>query len=291
MTLETPVDGQLDARSKSLTARIVVDRLLQTAQVMSLLLMTAMVVTKGWQNHVGAGFALAGTSAVLWTPILRQRSMRSWWFYYVAGIFVYTLLRSLADETFVSPLTRYPIRLDEAFALGRNPTREVQEAFFDSSSPNWLDRFAVGWHWSFFILPHAWALAVFLLDRAHFRRFVLAMLLTWYTGLFLFFIVPTTPPWLATQQGSLTGVVRIMDFVGRDAAGSAYDTVQATFGEPNSVAAMPSLHIAITWLLVLFAFNRGRWLGSALALYCLVMVASLLYLGEHYLVDMAAGKR
>lgn len=289
MTIEKPIDVQFDGRSKWLPSRKAAERLLQAAQLTSLLVMTAMVATKGWQNHVGAGFVLAGTSAVLWAPALRRRTLQGWWFFYVAGIFIYTLLRSLADETVISPLTSYPILLDDAFALGRNPTREVQEMFFDSSSPNWLDRFAVGWHWSFFVLPHAWAIAVFIFDRGHFRRFILAMLLTWYAGLVLFFIIPTTPPWLAAQEGSLEGVVRIMDFVGRDAFGNAYGNVQATFGEPNSVAAMPSLHIAITLLLVLFAFNRARWLGSAMALYCLLMVASLLYLGEHYLVDMAVG--
>jgi membrane-associated phospholipid phosphatase len=264
-------------------------RAVMGARILTLLLMTAMVASKGWQEHIGLGFTLAGMGAVLWAPVLRGQGVGRWWFYYVAGIFLYTLLRSLADETSITASTGYPIQLDETLAFGRNPTLALQQEFFDWTAPNWLDRAAVAWHWSFFILPHAWGAAVFVFDRKKFPGFALAMLLTWYAGLLMFFIVPTTPPWLAAQEGALPGVFRIMDFVGRDAAGSAYNNVQATFGEPNSVAAMPSLHIAITWLLVLFAVNTRRWAGGLLGAYCLLMAAALLYLGEHYVVDMIAG--
>lgn len=289
MTRENAIHPPSTQAKSWAASRAVLETALPPARIFALLAMTGMVATKGWQDHLLLGFALAGVAACAWAPTLREKGAARWWFFYVTGIFVYTLFRSLADETSLAPRTLYPIRLDEALALGHNPTRGLQRLFFNVTAPGWLDRFAVGLHWSFFVLPHAWALGIFLFDRHRFPRFVVAMLLTWYAGLALFFLVPTVPPWLASQDGALPGVVRIMDFVGRDAAEGVYASIQATFGEPNSVAAMPSLHIAITWLLVLFAAHRRRWMGGLLAIYCALMAAALLYLGEHYIVDMLAG--
>ena len=52
---------------------------------------------------------------------------------------------------------------------------------------------------------------------------------------------------------------------------------------------MPSLHMSITVVVALFMW-RYHWLaGVASALYAMAMAFSLVYLGEHYVVDLLAG--
>jgi membrane-associated phospholipid phosphatase len=59
----------------------------------------------------------------------------------------------------------------------------------------------------------------------------------------------------------------------------------------NLVAAVPSLHSAITTLVALFFWGRVRrkWLRPLLLLYPLAMAVTLMATGEHYFFDVALG--
>jgi membrane-associated phospholipid phosphatase len=57
----------------------------------------------------------------------------------------------------------------------------------------------------------------------------------------------------------------------------------------NDVAAMPSLHTALTMAIALMAWRINRLLGLVGFAYVIAMGFSLMYLGEHYFVDVAAG--
>ena len=58
----------------------------------------------------------------------------------------------------------------------------------------------------------------------------------------------------------------------------------------NNVAAMPSLHAAYSLLIVLYLWRLvPRWWRPLLALYPPAMAFSLVYTGEHYVVDCVAG--
>jgi membrane-associated phospholipid phosphatase len=61
-------------------------------------------------------------------------------------------------------------------------------------------------------------------------------------------------------------------------------------GVGNPVAAMPSLHAGIAFLVALYGIQRlhtrWRWL---LALYPLAMSTALVYNAEHYVIDILAG--
>jgi membrane-associated phospholipid phosphatase len=58
----------------------------------------------------------------------------------------------------------------------------------------------------------------------------------------------------------------------------------------NPVAAMPSLHAAIPMMLALLFWSRARWwLRTLLLTYALAMAVTLVYTGEHYVVDVLLG--
>lgn len=264
-------------------------------QAASLVAMTATVATRVWQQHLWFGFLLVILTTAAWAPEIRYRRERMVWFAYVAGIFVYTLLRALADETAIPVRTDYVIRVD-GWLPGSNPVQWLQEWRIDNGVPKVLDYLAIATHWSFFVTPHAGAVVAFVYYRAAFRRYVGLMVGTMWLGLTLFFLLPTAPPWLAGETGDLPGVTRVMDATIRDVLGDAtesgaatYDELYKALGEPNSVAAMPSIHMGITFGMYLWARSHARRLALALLVYCGLMAASLLYLGEHYVADELAG--
>ena len=114
-------------------------------------------------------------------------------------------------------------------------------------------------------------------------------LLTLYIGLLLFFLFPTMPPWLAARHAELGSAYRVIDFVLRGVDADAYQALYRSLAEPNSVAAMPSIHMALTCVVLLRARDTApRWV-LPLALYALLMGASLVYLGEHYVLDVLVG--
>lgn len=57
--------------------------------------------------------------------------------------------------------------------------------------------------------------------------------------------------------------------------------------EPNPVATIPSIHLGVTALLAPLAASR-KWRAIA-AVYTAAMAFSLVYLGEHYVLDAVAG--
>ncbi len=281
--------GLFDGPASPAVAAVFDSRALFVAQVAVLLAMLAIVATKVWQEHLGVGFALAGLSAVLWSPELWRVRIRSWWFIYVAGIFFYTLLRALADETAIPIHSAYVIDFDHLVFFGREPVEVLQDRLFSTSRVTALDVGAVLTHWSFFLAPHVAAIAIFFWRRDLFARYVALVVGTMYMGLLLFFFIPTTPPWLAAQANQLSGVFRIMDFVGGTVNRDTYASFHASLGEPNSVAAMPSIHMGVTFAMYLWARAHYRRAAWPLLAYCAVMGFALVYLGEHYVLDLLVG--
>ncbi len=257
-------------------------------QVAVLLVITGTVITRYWSDHLWFGWSLVALATLVWLPELRVPRVRRWWFVYVVGIFVYTILRSYADETAIPTRFSYVIDLDSVLP-GPEPVPWLQGLLFSPGRVTWFDYAMVGVHWSFFIAPHLAAVLVCLFRPALFSRFVLLMVGVMWLGLVLFFLVPTAPPWLAGHAGYLGDVYRVMDFVGGQVSGKTYEQFYASLGEPNSVAAMPSIHMAVTFMLFLWARDYHPRLQWPLLAYSVLMGVALVYLGEHYVADELAG--
>ncbi len=272
-----------------LARRLTPASLLLWVQAAVLLAMALVVVTSFWKDHPWFGWALVAAAAAAWAREFRLRRVRLWWFGYVAGIFVYTLLRSYADETLIPVRRDYVIEADRFLFFGADPVKWMQGSLFSTSRITAIDVAAVLVHWSFFIAPHAAAVIIFLKRRELFARYAFVVVATMYLGLALFFLVPTAPPWLAAQEGSLNGVYRVMDFVGGRVNGDTYRSFYASLGEPNSVAAMPSIHMGVTFAMFLWSRAHHRPSAWPLLAYTGIMGLALVYLGEHYVLDLAAG--
>ena len=100
--------------------------------------------------------------------------------------------------------------------------------------------------------------------------------------------IPTSPPWLAAETGHLPEVFRITKLATSQVWADAYSQGTYVAGK-NDVAAMPSLHTALTTAVALTLWRLNRFAGIVGWLYVAAMGISLVYFGEHYVVDVLAG--
>jgi membrane-associated phospholipid phosphatase len=108
-------------------------------------------------------------------------------------------------------------------------------------------------------------------------------------GCAIYMAVPTAPPWWASEEGYTDAKVRrIMVEVGEEEWGKAWPALYDTLGG-NPWAAMPSLHFATSLMAALLLAEAGPAEGALGWTYAGVLGLALVYLGEHYVVDLLAG--
>jgi membrane-associated phospholipid phosphatase len=258
-------------------------------RVVLLLAMAGVLFTGAWKAHPLFSLLLPTVATVVWLPAFRHRRVERWLFIYTLGIYVYTVLRAYADEAGFPVRVEYAIRFDRLLFGGSVPSVLLQRELFSPGDIDWLDTAATLVHASFFVVPHLALLLIWLKRPGALPAYVASVLCTLYLGLALFFFFPTMPPWLAARHAEIASTYRVVDFVLRGVDPQTYRTFYASLAEPNSVAAMPSIHMALTTLLWLRTRELAPKLSWPLALYSIVMGVSLVYLGEHYVTDVLAG--
>lgn len=185
---------------------------------------------------------------------------------------------------------RYPIAIDRAIGLGRLPNFRLQRALARLGRVNALDRFLTWVHWLWFLEPYAALLWILLRHPERFPRAARQVAAVFDLGCVGYFALPTAPPWWSSEQG-LTGderVRRIMVEVGEPTWGSAWPALYGALGG-NPWAAMPSLHFATAAIAAITLSEAGRAEGAVGWSYALTLGFALVYLGEHYVTDLAAG--
>ncbi|VVB66637.1 PAP2 superfamily protein [Candidatus Gugararchaeum adminiculabundum] len=183
---------------------------------------------------------------------------------------------------------QFPIQADLFIGGGRLPTAILQ-AFIDSHG--WSGFFglvSILVYTLHFAVPLAFAYIIWLSNRKDFARYMAAVVILSYLALFTFWVFPVAPPWLAAEKG-LIPIEKKFDTIATD-----YDlrslTIAYDFINANPVAAIPSLHFGYPFLALVFALTSGRRSAAVFfAAYTLVVSFSIVYLGEHYVIDLVAG--
>lgn len=203
---------------------------------------------------------------------------------YVSSVVLFAHVRAFADETGIPIHRDYAHSFDEAVGLGVLPSAYLQSHLYNAGQISALDWATYFIYASYFTVIHALTGLIWLFKRSWFSRHIVMAVSVFWAGLLLYYLVPTAPPWMAAPGD----VHRVIDVVGREVNAASYDAGQDTFGT-NPVAAMPSVHMAITVVVALTLWKLSKPLGILGALYALSMGFSLVYLGEHYVVDVLAG--
>jgi len=206
------------------------------------------------------------------------------WLPFVALFLGYEILRGLAGSSGIDVHYSGPITFDNFISLGHQPTIWLQELLYRQGSVSPLDVTATLFYFCHFAYPLTLGFVFWIKDRVLFRRFAAALLAMSFTAFVFFLLVPVAPPWLAAQQGYLPHVEKIISHTIPSSTSWFYQNLN-----PNPVAAVPSLHAAFPVLGLLYGvrlWGRRAW---PLALWCVAVCFSIVYLGEHYLADALAG--
>ena len=192
----------------------------------------------------------------------------------------------------------YPIAADRAIGLGELPSTRLQRALARTGveGPEWrmLDRVLVWAHWSWFAVPHGALLYVLWRRPERFGRAAVMTYAVFDIGATFYWFLPTAPPWYAAgarEDGAPSEQLEVRrmlveygEHFWRDGWGSLY----SVFGG-NPLAAMPSLHFATTLMAALLLAEVGPIAGAVGFGYAAALGFALVYLGEHYVVDLLAG--
>jgi hypothetical protein len=185
--------------------------------------------------------------------------------------------------------TRYPIALDRRIGLGRLPNVRLQRALARLPRVRLLDKTLTWVHWLWFLEPYCALLYILIRHPERFPRAARRLAAVFDIGCVVYFAAPTAPPWWSSNEGlTAEPVRRIMEEVGEDFWGSAWPRMYGALGG-NPWAAMPSLHFATSLVVADELAGAGRGEGAAGWAYALTLGFALVYLGEHYVTDLAAG--
>jgi membrane-associated phospholipid phosphatase len=240
-------------------------------------------------------WAMLGLLALSLADVKRwMRGLVVDWLPFVGILFAYDIARGVADNLGIAPHTSTGIDVDGALFGHPIPSVWLQQHLYDYSHVHWYDYgvFAV-------YLTHFFAtfvIAVFLWRFAYpqFRRFRTMILALTAAGFLTYVLFPATPPWLASQEGHLPYLYRVIGYMWNHTDGMypAAGLFQNGNEYVNEVAAVPSLHAAFPVMFLLFFWTPARgkpWLRAILVAYPLAMAFTLVYAGEHYVFDVLLG--
>ncbi len=260
-----------------------------------------------WSLLVGIPNDPAGVIIWIWLAMVawyvddpEQRWKVFWrdWWKPLAFLVGYWLVRGLADEIGIPPHYSMPIRVDAWIFGGTVPTAWLQQEWcgdpcLRSLPPRWWDIVFTTVYASHFVVALTLAGVLWVRNRDEWVRWLRRYLTLLYAGLASYLVYPMAPPWMAARDGYLDPVARITRRGWTEIEWEGVELHRQTmvmFGMANKVAAMPSLHAGIAFLVAFWFVTRLRspykWL---VLLYPLLMSLALIYHAEHYVVDAVAG--
>jgi len=241
----------------------------------------------------------------LWLATIAWRSDRPWrehllflrdWLPISLLLVVYNVTRGYADRIFAPHVTEL-IHADEGmfgwFTGGEVPTVWLQQHLYQPGVVQWWEVVVSLVYVSHFLAVPTIGVVLWVRHREHWARFMRRWFTLSVAGLITYFVYPAAPPWWASLHGQLADPVARISTNGWNAVGlhSAGNTLNALQVEAsNPVAAMPSLHTAFAMMAVAFFLPlvARRWWPLLLA-YPLAMTFTLVYSGEHYVIDVLVG--
>lgn len=224
--------------------------------------------------------------------------------FYCVMWLAYERTRGAADEgVSVFGLFRIPHQLqvesvrniDRVLFFGHDPNVVLQDHFWETTV-RWYDVVASITYMTHFVLPILVMAVLWAISHRQWVRFMKRFSTLLAVACLLFVLFPTVPPWMASSPKF---PYQLIDELHRDAGrgfrhigfyGFASDyKVQLSNG--NGYAAMPSLHASFALIVPAFflPWIRPRWLKALALLFPVIMLTSLVYLAEHWVIDGLVG--
>lgn len=224
----------------------------------------------------GAVFGLTRQMLVRFAPFLGLLVVFDW-------------MRGWADRINTTVHFLPQLNVDKWLFRGTVPTIWLQDHLW-RGHVSWWDIYFVSLYMMHFLLPVIVALVLWRWRPRYFWAFEGAIVTTSLAAVLTYAVYPAAPPWMAVQEGLITGpYTRIMGNVASAIGLQNFSAVDSMVS-PNDVAAVPSLHaayplIACIFLIAAFGWKRAGWT----VLYPLSLWVGVVYLGEHYVFDVLLG--
>jgi hypothetical protein len=241
-----------------------------------------------------AAVAVAPVALCVVTSRTRKRDVAVYALQMWAYIIVHELPYDDPERLERRARVEYPIKIDRA-VFGTAPTAALQRRFADPGRPTALDYVLVAVHWAWFVEPHAVAAWILWRHPDAFPGAATLICATFDVGALGYGLVPTAPPWWAAEKGvdaridgKASEMRRIMVDVGERFWGSLWPALYRFLGG-NPLAAMPSLHFGTSVMAASVLDDFGPVPALVGWGYASALGFALVYLGEHYVIDLAAG--
>lgn len=206
---------------------------------------------------------------------------------FVAIILVYESFRSVADK--LNSHVNYTLapHIDKLL-FGGLPTATLQRWWWHGHV-RWFDIVLYIPYMMFFIIPFGLAILVWKTWDKYYWQVITAYSLLFFSAFLTFLLLPTAPPWLASQNHAIQPIARISTNVWFSLGIHNFPSVYNHIA-PNPVAAFPSLHAGVSTLFALIIFKLyGRRWGALALIYPILIYIGVVYEGEHYASDVLAG--
>jgi len=210
--------------------------------------------------------------------------------------FFYETTRGAADGRIFGirfPLqVQAPRNIDRALFLGHDPNVVLQQHFW-KSTVHWWDKVASLTYFTHFIFVPIVMGILWVVSHRQWARFMKRFATVLGVACLMFILVPTIPPWMAAKDYHLLPPLTRSAGRGFVAVGlkAAANSWKNALDWGNAVAAMPSLHASFALIVPAFflPWIKPKWLKAVVLLFPVLMLTSLVYLAEHWVIDGLIG--
>ncbi len=191
----------------------------------------------------------------------------------------------------IAPKLGFPIHMadlaniERTLFLGQYPNHLLQ-TWISGNAQHVLTLVGTLVYFLHFVFPLAIGLVLWLVNRTQFLRFTTTLMGMAFFAFFIYLLAPTAPPWYAEAHGIAIGAHKLSADL-PSALSPAYQQIWNL--NPNEVAAFPSLHAAFPFLGFLALkplYPKAAWIAFG---WCLLVWFSVVFLGEHWVIDVIAG--
>ena len=184
---------------------------------------------------------------------------------------LFAYLRALVDNAGFPHERNVLPAIDRFIGLGEMPGQRLQSVFFPGHLTG-FDQFWLGIYESWFIVPTVLTGYILIFRWDLIGSYAPMRLLAYFLPLPIYLFMPSDPPWMLVHG------LRIASLTSN---GIPFDS--------NPYAAFPSMHVLTPAAIAVWLWwKRLDVMAMVFSVYTAMTVFAVLYLGEHYLVDVLA---
>lgn len=217
-----------------------------------------------------------------------EKQFFSDWFLFLSFIYLSDTMRGIIYyflSRFKLPIyCEYVIRA-EYFIFKTIPSVWLQNHFLKDGQYGTAEKILTIIHGTHYIAFLVVGFYIWLKARDRFNQYKVSFYILITAGLCTYALVPTAPPWMSS---AMFGLLPDITHFNQEIYTGYIPDLTAGFST-NPVAAMPSLHAAFPILCSFLIWKLFKLKGFILYLYTCLMLFTIIYTGDHYVIDILAG--